>query len=445
MKMEHKKFNYKSLEDIIRESKKLNVELPLSKNIEALGKEIYVNGTKLANRIGIQPMEGADSSIEGNPTDLTRQRYMKFAESGASLIWFEAVAITPEGRSSRKQLTLREENLSLYQELIKDIKERSLKVNGFEPMIVMQANHSGRYAKPNGKPEPIIAYNHPIYEKDNPIDSSRIATDDYLKNLEEKFGEAAKLCERAGFDAMDVKSCHGYLFAELASAFTREGDYGGSFENRFRLLVNSIKSAKSTVTSPFSIVARIGIYDGFPYPYGFGVEKEGLGLDVSEPIKLIDILHNQLSIGLINITMGNPYQNPHVTRPHDIGNYIPPEHPIEGLARMYKGCGEIKKAFPNLTIMSSAASYLREFSCNLAAGSVEQGKSDIVGFGRLAFAYEKFAQDILNKKELEKNQCCITCGKCAELLRAGTPTGCVIRNKTYLEIYKDSKAKKEGR
>lgn len=443
--MEHKKFHYHTLEDVITESKESNADFPLSENMEVLRKEIKVNGMTLANRIGIQPMEGADSTPEGNPTDLTRQKYMKFGESGASLIWFEAVAITPEGRSSPKQLCLTEENLPMYQELVYDIKERSIKANGFEPMVVMQANHSGRYAKPKGTPEPIIAYNHPIYEKEKPVDPSRIATDDYLKGLEERFGKAAELSQRAGFDAMDIKSCHGYLFAEFASAFTREGEYGGSFENRFRLLINCIKNAQSAVSSPFSIVARVGIYDGFPYPYGFGVEKEGLALDLSEPIKLIDILHNQLSINLINITMGNPYANPHVTRPYDLGNYVPPEHPFQGLSRMYRGCREIKNNFPSLAVMSSAPTYLRQFSGNLAAGSVEEGYCDIVGFGRLSLAYDNFANDILLKEELDKNKCCVTCGKCAELLRAGIPTGCVVRNNDYLQRYKDFKADREGK
>src|SRR5690554_4681291 len=120
--MEHKKFHYKTLGDIKAELNILNQELPLSEKLSVLGKSIQVNGKKLANRIGIQPMERSDSTIEGHPTELTKERYMKFAESGASVIWFEAVAITPEGRSSRKQLCLTEENISQYQELIHDIK-----------------------------------------------------------------------------------------------------------------------------------------------------------------------------------------------------------------------------------------------------------------------------------------------------------------------------------
>lgn len=126
-----------------------------------------------------------------------------------------------------------------------------MRANGFAPYLIMQANHSGRYAKPDGVPKPIIAYRHPIYEQRRPADDSCIASDDYLKGLEEKFGQAAVLCREAGFDAADIKSCHGYLLAELASAYTRPGPYGGSFENRFRLFINAFKNAKQAETDDF--------------------------------------------------------------------------------------------------------------------------------------------------------------------------------------------------
>ena len=62
---------------------------------------------------------------------------------------------------------------------------------------------------------------------------------------------------------MDIKSCHGYLLAELASAYNRPGEYGGSFENRFRLLKNGIRAAKVYEDDSFMVTARVGIYDGY--------------------------------------------------------------------------------------------------------------------------------------------------------------------------------------
>lgn len=60
----------------------------------------------------------------------------------------------------------------------------------------MQANHSGRYSNPGNKPAPMIAYRHPILEQYRAADDSCIVSDDYLKGLEVKFGEAAALPRR---------------------------------------------------------------------------------------------------------------------------------------------------------------------------------------------------------------------------------------------------------
>ena len=69
---------------------------------------------------------------------------------------------------------------------------------------------------------------------------------------------------KQAFDAVDIKSCHGYLLAELASAYNRPGEYGGSFENRFRLLKNGIRAAKVYEDDSFMVTARVGIYDATP-------------------------------------------------------------------------------------------------------------------------------------------------------------------------------------
>ena len=67
-------------------------------------------------------------------------------------------------------------------------------------------------------------------------DDSAVISDDYLRRLIDNYIRAAKLAQRAGFQFVDVKHCHGYLGHEMLSAFTRPGPYGGSFENRTRFL-----------------------------------------------------------------------------------------------------------------------------------------------------------------------------------------------------------------
>lgn len=312
-----------------------------------------------------------------------------------------------------------------------------MKENGFEPVVIMQATHSGRYSKPHGAPAPLIAYNNPIFEGDNPIPSDRILSDDYLMALEEKFGEAAKLAERAGFDGVDIKCCHRYLNSELLSAYTREGAFGGSLENRTRLLRHGVKNAMDATGKDFIVTSRLNVYDGFVHPYGWGVRPEGgTEVDLTEPLELVGRLHNELGMELLDVTIGNPYFNPHVNRPYDSGPYIPDEHPLEGVARMYHCVGAVQKAYPALKVISSGLSYLRQFSANLAAGAVEQGYCTMAGFGREAFAYPQFANDLLKTGAMDANKCCIACGKCTELMRAGSTAGCVIRDPEYLPIYR---------
>jgi len=301
-------------------------------------------------------------------------------------------------------------------------------------VIVMQATHSGRYSKPWGTPAPLIAYNNPIFEKDAPIDASRIVTDDYLDRVGEALVKGAALAQKAGFDGVDIKACHRYLNCELLSAYTREGRYGGSFENRTRLLRESIQGAMETCGGDFIVTSRLNIYDGFPYPYGFGVSPNGgTEFDPSEPVQLLKALEN-CGVELLNITMGNPYFNPHVNRPFVLGGYEAPEHPLQGVARMLGGIATVKQAVPNMKLISSAMSYLGVAAPHVAAGYVEQGGFDIAGFGRTIFAYPDFAKDILKTGEMNPKKLCICCSKCTEIMRqpGGTP-GCVIRD---AEVYK---------
>lgn len=437
--MKHERFTYRSLEQIQAKAEELNVHLPFAADASALKESFSFGKVTLPNRLGIAPMEGADALPDGSPSEMTIRRYVRDAEGGSGMIWFEAISIVPEGRSSAHQLMLTRDNLDVYKRFTETIREAGRKANGFAPYLVMQANHSGRYSNPGGKPAPMIAYRHPEYEKLRGADDSCIVSDDYLKALEEKFGEASLLAKEAGFDAVDIKSCHGYLLAELTSAYNRPGEFGGSFENRTRLLRNGIASAKVHEDDTFLVTSRIGIYDGFAYPYGFGVkEGEGDTPNLEEPIRLIRMLYEEYDMPMVNLTMGNPYVSTHVTRPFDFGKYVPEEHPLFGLARMINGIGEVKKAVPGMAVSASGPSYLRQYSDLFAAGAVEEGLCDHMLFGRMSFANPDFPKQIIETGRIDSMRVCVACGKCGDLIRAGKPTGCVVREpQTYLEHYRE--------
>ena len=425
---------YTQNQDFIEQRDQLGLPMPFCRDTQILSAPLTLKGKTIPNRLACQAMEGCDGTFDGCPDALTLRRYDRFARGGAGLIWFEATAVMEEGRANPRQLWINEKNVDSFARQVDLIRETALRENGYAPLIIMQATHSGRYSKPNGSPAPLIAYNNPIFEKDTPIDPSRIVTDDHLDRIGEALVKGAQLAQKAGFDGVDIKACHRYLNCELLSAFTREGRYGGSFENRTRLLRESIQGAMAVCSRDFIVTSRLNAYDGFPYPYGFGVsEGGGIEFDPTEPIQLLKLLADY-GVEMLNITMGNPYFNPHVNRPFALGGYKPPEHPLVGVFRMLEGIAALKKAVPQMTLISSALSYLGVAAPHVAAGYVESGGFDIAGFGRTIFAYPDFARDILQTGEMDSKKICICCSKCTEIMRCpgGTP-GCVIRDP---EIYK---------
>ena len=436
--MAHVKFHYKTLEDIKAECQGLGIEIPFAQNTDALKRSIKIGNRVVPNRLGIAPMEGADSTEDGRPGPYTRRRYVREAQGGAGIIWFEAITFVEEGRSSKTQLLLTKDTVDDFKRLNDEVREAGLKSNGFAPYLVMQANHSGRYSNPGNKPCPIIMQHNAWLETFRAASDENIASDDYLKSLEDKTGEAAILAKKAGFDAFDVKSCHGYLYAEAACAYDREGLYGGSYENRTRLLKNSIKAAKVYESDDFKITARIGIYDGYPAASrGFGQALDG-SIDLTEPKRLIKEIYNDFGIDFIDVTMGNPYATTHVVRPYDMGKYVPDDHPLINVSCMANGIREIKECCPNMVIYGSAPTYLRQYSDLYCAALVEQNWCDGMLFGRMSFADPEFPNEIVNNGRIDENKVCFTCGKCGDLIRSHKPTGCVIRDgSTFMPFYKE--------
>ena len=96
----------------------------------------------------------------------------------------------------------------------------------------------------------------------------------------------------------------------------------------------------------------------------------------------------------------------------------------------------MKATVPGITLIGTGYTYLRKFAPNVAAGALESGMIDCAGFGRMAFAYPTFAEDILAGRELDLHKVCLTCSKCTSLMRAMSCTGCPIRDsEMYMPIY----------
>lgn len=390
-------------------------------------------GSKIfPNRAVLQPMEGCDCNPDGSPSNLTVEKYQKAARSGAGLVWFEANAVCPEGRTNPRQMMLTQENLPVFQALLQQMRAIAKKECGINPVFILQLTHSGRQSI-----QPMIAYRHPIYEARRPVSDENIVTDEYLDTLPEQYARSAKLAVEAGFDGVDVKSCHGYLFQELLSAFTRTGRYGASFQNRARLFLECLRAVKEAIPSGVLLTSRLSVSDMVPKPYGFGTTEQN-ELDLTEPDRLIGQLVKG-GLQILNVTVGNPYYNPHVNRPYRKGGYEPPESPDVGLARFEIIEKHIKERFPSLTVVGSGLSYYRDDLFLQAERQLADGVCDLVGFGRMWLAYPQFYRDFTDGS-FDAKKCCLACSKCTELMRAGRVSGCAVFNEYYRALYKEIKS-----
>lgn len=262
--MEHQPFSYHTLEELTAACAACGVTLPFSKDLSSLKAPLAVYGREIPNRLCIQPMEGCDGTADGRPGELTMRRYRRFAAGGAGLIWLEAAAVDPNGRANPRQLCINRDTAPAMATLQAQIADTARGAGHPVPFTVLQLTHSGRYSKP----QPVIAAKNPYL--DRPGQTYKIITDEELDALQDAFVEGARQAKEAGFDAVDVKCCHGYLFAELMGAKTRPGKYGGDFEGRSRMLLTTVRRVKEEAGIPVTV--RLNAFDEIPDPYGFGVK-----------------------------------------------------------------------------------------------------------------------------------------------------------------------------
>lgn len=446
---EFEKFNFKSIEDLKNKIAELKVEIPVSEELDILAEPVGIQGKIAPNSIAILPMEGCDGELDGSPSELTMRRYRRFAGGGAGLIWAEACAVTMEGRANPRQLYLHRENVKKFRELTDLCRKEAKEKTGKCPLIILQLTHSGRYARPFDNGAPMIPQHDPLLDpKVGITEDYPVVTDAYLDALQEKYVQTALLAQEAGFDGVDIKTCHRYLLSELLASHMRTGKYGGSFENRTRFLLEVIRKVKKVVNEEFIIASRFSVFDAHPYPYGFGVSKDGEWIpDLEEPLRLAKDMVDA-GVGLLSNSAGNPYYRfPQVTRPFDLpvlNGEIPKEHPLESIERLLVFTKQIQQAVGDVPVVGNGYSWLREYLPYVGAANKKSGGCTFVGLGRQAFAYPDAPADIWNSGKMKKEKCCIACSKCTQIMRDHGKTGCVVRDsEIYQPLYREARKESE--
>jgi 2,4-dienoyl-CoA reductase (NADPH2) len=445
---EHERFEFRTPDDLRRRIQELQLDLELDDDFQPLFTSLKVGRHTLPNRFVVLPMEGCDGRADGAPDELTFRRYRRFAAGGAGLLWFEATAVVQEGRANPRQLWLHEHTVAAFARLLEASLAAARETNGpsHRPLTILQLTHSGRYSRPGRRPVPIIAHHSAALDPTHKLPPEYpLITDEELESLEDCYVEAACRARLAGFDGVDVKACHRYLVSELHASFTRENSrYGGpSLENRSRFLRNVVRKIRAAVPD-LLVTARLNVFDAMAHPYGFGVDPSDPNRpDLAEPIELVRFLRDQ-GAPLVNLTIGNPYFNPHVNRPFDLpvaGAAFPPESPLAGVARFVRIVGQMQAAFPELAVVGGGYSWLRQFLPQVAAANLRRGRVALIGLGRMAFAYPECVRDLQAQGRFKPEKVCVACSACTQIMRDGGRSGCVPRDaKVYAPIYKQGRA-----
>lgn len=254
------------------------------------------------NRIAVSPM-CQYSSADGFANDWHMVHYGSRAAGGAGLIIQEATAVLPEGRITPGDLGIyKEEHLDKLGQL-----SRFMLSQGAVPGI--QIAHAGRKAacarpweggKQLGSENngwPVVAPSAIPFDSG---DELPVALDDHgISRLVEGFRTGAARAFQAGYQVLEIHAAHGYLVHEFLSPLSnhRNDGYGGSFENRIRLLREIVGAVQTVWPENLPLFVRISATDWV----------EG-GWDVDEAVQLAAILRKE-GVDLIDCSSGGlvPY------------------------------------------------------------------------------------------------------------------------------------------
>lgn len=225
-----------------------------------------LRGVMFANRIGVSPM-CQYSCVDGFATDWHLVHLGARAQGGAGLVIVEASAVKPEGRISPADMGIwKDEHVAPLRRIAEFVRSQGARAG-------IQLAHAGRKGSMSapfhgerllsageGGWTPVapsaIAFSEK-YAVPEPLDKAGIDA------VVEAFADAARRAVKAGFDVVEIHAAHGYLLSEFLSPLSnqRTDEYGGSFENRVRLLLEVVDAVRAVWPQERPLFVRISATD----------------------------------------------------------------------------------------------------------------------------------------------------------------------------------------
>lgn len=363
-------------------------------NAPTLFTPLTTRGVTVHNRFVVSPM-CTYSAAYGHLTDWHLVHLGQYALAGAGTVMVEASAVEARGRISPEDSGIWQDSQIPPLKRIADY----IRSQGSKPAI--QLAHAGRKASTvapwvgkgkkkqvaekdvNGWPDDVVAPSAIPYDEGYP--NPRELTKIEIQGLVKAFADAAKRAVEAGFEIIEIHGAHGYLHTEFLSPLSnhRTDEYGGSFENRTRFLIETIKAVRAVIPSTTPLWLRISATEWMEQqvPESWDIESSirlakilpGLGIDVLD----VSSAGNHPKQ---RIQMHNAYQT-------DLAGQIRKAVKAEGLQLVIAAVGQITQA-------EMARQLVQDGKAQKGDGTVEvEDENGTVAKAELVLAARQFLRD----------------------------------------------------
>ncbi|MBG9998997.1 NADH:flavin oxidoreductase/NADH oxidase family protein [Pseudoalteromonas sp. NSLLW24] len=253
------------------------------------------SGLVLKNRIAKAAMEENLAQEDQTPSQALKNVYSAWAKGGTGLIitgnvMVDHLAMTGPGGLVLEQST----DITAFAELARLSKQNNCKV-------VMQINHPGRqvFKKMGGKALSASSVTLNMGKHSHLFGVPKAMTQTDIDDVITRFTQTALQAEKAGFNGVQIHAAHGYLLAQFLSPLTnkRNDKWGGSLQNRARLLLEITRSIKAVCSPTLSVSVKLNSAD---FQRG--------GFEPSDAQVVVDLL-NELNVDFVELS-GGSYEAP---------------------------------------------------------------------------------------------------------------------------------------
>jgi len=284
----------------------IGTAVDLSEKTPKLFQPIKINGMVVPNRIGVSPM-CQYTSDNYEVTEYHKVHYSGLALRGPGLIVVEATSVSPNGGTSIVDLGIWKDSQAEKFRPIVDFAHANTSKIG------IQLGHAGRKAMqsalfeylenwdPRGKKEEVVAPSAIPYRPGGRLPTPRELSIEEIHEVVKQFGQAAKRAVDVGFDFVEIHAAHGYLISEFLSARSnhRTDQYGGSFDNRIRFLLEIIDAVREKIPKDFPLFLRWS---------GSELSSDPKGWTVEDSIKLAPIVVDH-GVDFLDVSAGGNDSN----------------------------------------------------------------------------------------------------------------------------------------